>query len=581
VPARHSILARRALWALPALVVGVLALPLFTDRSFGDDWPDHLWLVWQQAQSIAQLDRPSYFLMIHQGVYEPWFAFYGGSFYAVTGAVADLIGGHPTVAFCGAIIFAFAGAYLGSMWLSLQLGLRGWRAQIPGLLYVTAPYFITNPFGRGDVPEMVATSSIPLVAASALAVLRAERVRPLAVAALIFSCAWFAGCHSITLLWGGTFLLLVALVVIFAVGWHSVRPRRVLLVLAFAALGAAVDAWFLFPAFAYNGRVAISQGGLAGFNFDSWRVVFSPFRDEPELLQSGKVNTQMPVLAFVWALLVLATAWRRLPWNWRRFAIGMLAITAGVLFLILSDMSGVPKPWFHIQFPYRAETYVTLGVCALALSAIAAIPFIARRAVRRIALGGFALIALISFGQAIQQQWSQPSQLASRKLVYQPEGKYPPSWYAGFDYADVSLKSIPFADDVAIEGSTVVGGDGESFLPVMPNGHADKNTVTFISPGPRPIATNVYSGPYLVKITGPARVIGRSPSNELVIESTAPKGTLVRLIFSTAHSAPVVLGVLTTLVAIAVCLLLGAWTLWRQWRAGGLRLPRRRAGLAR
>jgi hypothetical protein len=37
---------RRGAWVLPAVVVGVLALPLFTDRTFGYDWPDHLWLVW-------------------------------------------------------------------------------------------------------------------------------------------------------------------------------------------------------------------------------------------------------------------------------------------------------------------------------------------------------------------------------------------------------------------------------------------------------------------------------------------------------------------------------------------------------
>jgi hypothetical protein len=579
VPARHSSALRRATWGLPALVVVALALPLFTYRTFGWDWPDHLWLVWQQAQSIAQLGRPSYFLQSAQGVYEPWFAFYGGTYYAVTGAVADLIGHHYTVAFCATIILAFAGAYLGSMWLSFQVGLCGWRAQIPGLLYVTAPYIITNPFARGDVPEMVATAAIPAVAASGLSVLRSERLRPLPAAALVLSVTWFTACHNITTLWGGTFLLLTAFVLMLAFGRRSVKPRRVLRALALAALGVAVNAWFLFPAIAYSGRVAISHGYLAAFQFDSWDAVFSPFRDEPELMQAGKLNTQMPVLAFGWALIVLAAGWRGLPWRWRRLAIGMLAIVVALLALILTNMSIVPAPWSNIQFPYRAETYVALGVCALALSALVAVRFMSSRLLRGIALGGFAVIAILSFAQAIQQQWSQPSELASRSEVFQPGGKTPPSWYAGFDYGDVSLPVIPFADDVGIARTTTLGGSGESYLPVAVNGHSDINTVTFAAPGPYPIATNVYGGPYLVKVRG-ARVVGRSPSRELVIESSAPKGKKVRVTFSTAHTVPVVLGIFTTLAAIAVCLLLGAWAVWRMWRAGELGLPRR-AGRAR
>jgi hypothetical protein len=575
VPERNTTALRRAVWALPVLVIGVLALPLLTDRAFGWDWPDHLWLVWQQAQSIAQLGRPSYFLMSKQGVYEPLFAFYGGTFYAVTGALGDLVDDHYTVAFCAVIILAIAGAYLGSLWLSLQVGLRGWRAHIPAVLYVTAPYFITNPFGRGDIPESVATCAIPAVAASALSVARSERVRPLQAAALVLSVTWFTACHNITTLWGSTFLFLTALVLVFAAGRRAITARRALRVLALAALGGAVNAWYLFPAIAYSGRVAISQSKLVGFDFDAWNVVFSPFRAEPELLQFGKVNTQMPVLAFGWALIVLAVAWRWLPRGWRRFTAGMLAIVVAVLALILTNMSIVPRPWSAIQFPYRAETYVSLGVCALALSALIAVKFMGNRRLRGVALGGFAVIAVLSFGQAIQQQWSQPSQLASRSLVFQPEGKYPPSWYASFDYADISLPSIPFADDVEIPGSTTVGGNRQSYLPVPTNGHADINSVTFVSPGPHPIATDVYSGPYLLKVVG-ARVIGRSPSNELVIESTAPKGQRVKVTFSTAHPAPVVLGIVTTLAAIALCLLLAAWALWRTWRARGLPAARRR-----
>lgn len=577
MPARNTTVLRRLAWALPAVVVCTLALPLLTDRTFGFDWPDHLWLVWQQAQSIAQMGRPSYFLQAYQGVYEPFFAFYGGTFYSVTGAVADLIGHHPTVAYCAAIFAAFAGAYAGWTWLALQAGLSGWRAHMPGALYVTAPYIITTPFGRGDVPESVGTCAIPLVAASGLAVLRADRVRPVPSAVLVLSAAWFTGCHNISSLWGTTFLAATALALVLAVGRRRVQPRRVLQTLGLAALGVAINAWWLFPTLAYSGTAAIAHGGVGAFQFDTWGLVFDPFRSQPEHSTAGILNTQMPVLAFAWALMVLAIAWPRMPKPWRRFAAGMVVIVVALLALILTNMSIVPRPWSQIQFPYRAQTYVALGVCAAVLAGVAAIPFIAARLVRGFALGGLALVAAINFGQAIHQQWRQPSQLASRQLIFQPENKFPPSWYSQFDYADISLPAVSFGSVVAIPGMTVVGGNGESILPIPTNGHSDINTITFPSPGPtKLIATNMYGGPYLIKVHG-ARIVGRTPSNEVVIQTSTPAGQEARVTFSTNHPTPVALGIAATIAAIAICLLLGAWTLWRALRERGFRLARRRA----
>jgi hypothetical protein len=593
VPFRSPDAARRLAWGIPALVVGGLSLPLFTDRTFGNDWPAHLWLVWQQGQSIAQLGRPSYFLQAAAGVYEPFFAFYGGTFYAVTGGISALLGQHPTVAYVAVIIAAFAGAYAGWTWLAHQLGVRGWLAQMPGLLYITSPYLITNSFGRGDIPEFVGTASIPLVAASALAVLRNDRVRLPAAAMLVFSSAWFTACHNITALWGTTFLLATGIVLLVAVGSarREIRPRSVLAVFGLAALGAAVNAWYLFPTLAYSGRTAIAKrGGLGAFQFDTAHLLFDPLRNEPNEIVSarngegwlnapGTFNVQMPVLAFGWAVAVIAVAWRRVPRALRRFAIGMLLIAGALVWLILTDMHSVPNPWQYIQFPYRAQTYVTLGVCALALAAVVALPRISGRRLRVIATAALAVIAAMSFTQAILQQWSQQSSLPSRSFIYPPGNKFPPSWYAEFDYADVSMRALPFNAFVAIPGATVVGGNGESILPIPVEGHKDTSVVTFISPGPRPIVTNVYGGADLVKVTG-ARIIGRSPSNELAIEALAPKGKQARVTFSTAHSLPVVLGKAVTIAAIALCVLLLAAALWRRrgpWPTVRRRRPRRGA----
>ncbi len=589
MPFASSPALKRLAWGLPVFVVGVIALPLFTDRTFGNDWPDHLWLVWQQGQAIAQLGHPSYYLQAEQGVFQPFFAFYGGTFYGFTGGISALLGQHPVVAYVAVIIAAFAGAYAGWTWLARQVGLRGWWAQLPGLLYVTSPYIITGPFARGDVPESVGTASIPLVAASALAVLRSERLRARDAALLIFSSAWFTACHNITALWGTTFLVATGLVLLFAVGrtHPALRVRRLALTVGLAATGAAVNAWYLFPTLAYAGHTAIaSRIGIAGGNFDTFEAIFNPLRNSKELIfaqrtsqgwlnDAGRLNVQMPTLAFIWALAVLGLAWHGISRQWRRFAAGMLLVVVALLALLLTNMSIVPRPWQLIQFPYRAETYVTLGVCTLALAGIVSLPRIAIPRRRSIATAALVVILVVSFGQAIVQQWSQDSSLSSRQLVFQPKNSFPASWYSEFDYADVSLRGVPFAEFVQVPNVTVTGGNRESLLPIQTNGERDTSVITFPSPGPRPLATNVYGGPEMVKVTG-ARVIGRSPTNELAIEVLAPKGQEARVTFSPAHPLPVVLGQAVTVATLLLWLCLAAWAGLR-WVQGRRAAPERQS----
>src|SRR5438270_12869610 len=76
------------------LMVAVLALimapMLLTSRSFASDWPNHLWLVWQQSLNTSALGHPSLFFQSAFGAFYPWFAFNGGTLYATTGALAAL-----------------------------------------------------------------------------------------------------------------------------------------------------------------------------------------------------------------------------------------------------------------------------------------------------------------------------------------------------------------------------------------------------------------------------------------------------------------------------------------------------------
>ena len=165
-------------WAIPAGVALCLLAPiLLTDRTFASDWGNHMWLIQMQGQNISALHEPSIYLQSTLGAFYPYYAFYGGTFYAVTGLVSDLFDAEfaVLVAYAGAI----AANYLGWTWMARQAGVTGWRQQLPGLIATTAPFWVTNLYGRGGIPEAIGTSMLPLVAAAGISLVRQPRVSPL------------------------------------------------------------------------------------------------------------------------------------------------------------------------------------------------------------------------------------------------------------------------------------------------------------------------------------------------------------------------------------------------------------------
>ena len=155
--------------------------------------------------------------------------------------------------------------------------LGGSRAAI---LYVTTPYVVTNINVREDFAELVATSMVPLMVASALSVLRADRLRAAPAAALAVSVVLFGGSHNLTLLWGTTILTIAVLAVV--VGVPSARrqltTRGVLRVLVIAVPAMAVNAWYLLPNLAYHSDTIIAN------RIDEWKALLDGAH--PELGQA-------------------------------------------------------------------------------------------------------------------------------------------------------------------------------------------------------------------------------------------------------------------------------------------------------
>jgi hypothetical protein len=158
--------------------IALVAAPLVGRFNAPLDFVNHLWVVWAAGKSLVQAGHPSYFInTTQQGVFDPWFAFYGGTLYEATGAISELIG-HPYVAFAGVTVLAITGTYVGTLSLGRQFGLRGLLAHAPALAAVTSAYYITDLYGRGAWTEFIALSAIPPLAASAVYLVRAPRWRP-------------------------------------------------------------------------------------------------------------------------------------------------------------------------------------------------------------------------------------------------------------------------------------------------------------------------------------------------------------------------------------------------------------------
>ena len=202
----------------PALLIGVLAWPmLFAQSVFNEDWINHLWFIWHQSLTIRADHLPSLFLDYSHAVFYPQFAFYGGTLYALAGTLSLALGDAPLQAYILTYLLAFAAVYGGWYWMARMAGLGRWWAHAPGLVFVTSAYYLTNIYARGDWPEIMGVSSIPLMMAGGLSVLRAERLCLGPATALTAAAIVFFGSHNITMLWASSILIVAALAIVVCV----------------------------------------------------------------------------------------------------------------------------------------------------------------------------------------------------------------------------------------------------------------------------------------------------------------------------------------------------------------------------
>jgi hypothetical protein len=364
-----------------AAVLGVAALlvlltwSLLTDAShLVADFAADTWMISHQAEALRHGTLPSLSLTTASAAFYPVYAFYGGTLFAFGGMIALLVGS-AVAAQTILYLLALAAAYGGWLWLARMAGLRSWLAHAPAIVYLTAPYVLTNINVRQDLAEVVATSMIPLMVAAILSLLRADRLRAGPAAALAASTIFFGGSHNLTLLWGTTILAISSVIVAVAVpqARNLVTKRGTLRVLAIVIPAMAVNAWYLLPGLAYHADTVIAN------NIDEWRAVLRSPRAElaaqhllglrhPGGLPRSELSTTLPVLAIAWVALaaLVSASWRGV---WARMLTVLMLLTVAVLAVMVNPhwILSLPDPWIMIQFSFRLETFVLFGISGVVL----------------------------------------------------------------------------------------------------------------------------------------------------------------------------------------------------------------------
>jgi hypothetical protein len=562
--------------SVATVVIAVVSAPLVFRTNEPLDFVNHLWLTWVAGRGLVQAGHPLYFInTTAQGVFNPFFAFYGGTLYNVTGAISELIG-HPYLAFAGVTVVAIAGAYLGTLTLTRQFGLRGLIGHAPALCVVTSAYFITNLYGRGAWTEFMAVAAIPPLAASSVHLIRAPTWRPLPVLVFVVSVVILTGSHNLTLLWSVTLGACVLAIMVLARAVPPALPyRRLALVGALGVAAALINAWFLFTDVGHAGDVLAKVTNTVSYGaFTSAAFMFDPFRSAPAASAFPAIYVQIPDWFLAWGVAAGATLlWHRDASHWlRRAWIVAVATVVLVLFLIMGPFWNIaPSPWSETQLPFRLNSYVVFAIAGIVLVAAMALQRagLYERRQRSIALLQMWLIAVIAISaalclwQEVIPSTSVPGYYVNRNVAFVNDNTLPPSWYAGCPYCDISAPIVGVP-----AGRTLV------INPVRVRGNRFAGTVD-LPAGLQPIQTNIAGGSYVVRLVG-LRWLGRDPQGFAVVRRLRPGRGPVHIVIEAANTAAITGGWLVSLVAVALVLAVLAYTSictlrlrWRRRRGVG------------
>jgi hypothetical protein len=539
---------------LAAVVIFICTYPMIDGRAaelrdggfIGFDWFAHLWYIWHQEESLRAHLLPSYFAHNASGVFDPHYAFYGGTLYTITAVVSVAIG--HEAAYVVAWIWAFMMAYGGLYWMARQAGVRAWPAHIPSIVFVSSPWYLSSIYVWGSWGQNTAFSALLLTLAAGFSIMRADRLKPFPALALALGVLFYTGSHSLTLAWASTAMTVLG-VVCFALvpGFRRLFNRRGVLRIAAVAIPAGmVNAWFMFPAIAYQGQTWIGNN----YNMAKSFLLTSMYYVEPEHIltltrtradpSQPHLALQLPLLATAWlvvGLVLVRPHWRS---QWLRTAVLMLIAGVGMWQLMThsSWILALPHPYDQIQAPYRLEAYINIAVAG---GLIATLALIARsgRQVRRWTWLMVPILALILVQARAQLLEPLPSNIVG------------PQWNAPAPYLTGDAK-LGMADYVNADVPEYQPNRAFEFALFDPTkAEQDDRAVTTVDAQPGEfIASNLKVSNPLIKVEG-ATIVARDQAGNAFLEvADDAKPGAAKITVTATHPFPVKAGRVVTLVGL-------------------------------
>jgi hypothetical protein len=350
---------------------------------------------------------------LEDGLRYPMYQYYGVFPYTMTGAVSCVFGIGPYVAWKWCTLFSFIVAGFFSLQLAYALA-RHYRASVlAGVVFMTAPYLMTDLYARGAFAEMIAFNLLPVTFYFTLKCFRSRRRPYIPLCAISWALIGMA--HNITYLYGIAFAALFFLPMVVA----RFCPSRVLRLICAGSLHALLMAWYLVPQFLTVPLLAVRSGIATphvAAALTRLPILLAPvLTNSPEGQSTPNLGLQVgwPILAF--ALLGLAgLVLRRDGKASRRFTtIWLLILFSAACFMAWSPCDFwkyLPKAFWFVQFPYRLLMFVVLFGSMLTACTLAA--WFRRRLPAWLTIG-----LLASLGLAVSSYLARPALLDNEYIA--------------------------------------------------------------------------------------------------------------------------------------------------------------------
>jgi hypothetical protein len=339
---RRSSLIWKPFLAIAAAAFAVEIPFFFLGTPSGHDVEFHLysWLevLAQWKQGIAY---PRWAALAHFGYGEPRFIFYPPASWTLGAAISAIF---PWVVASEIYIWLVLVAAGVSMFLLARQWLDRREATFAAVLYAVNPYHLVIVYWRSAFAELLAASLLPLLL---LLLLRKDENRSTILLALVLAGSWLINAPAAVMMHYSMALLIAV------IAWQR-KSARVLLTGSIAVLlGAALAAFYLFPAIYEQRWVNIAQAVSAGSRpLDNFIFVHT------EDAEHDAFNRLISWIAIAEIVLTMAAAWAARRWGSRNRELWyLLAAWAAVCALFMVPLSNplwdvLPKLRF-MQFPWR------------------------------------------------------------------------------------------------------------------------------------------------------------------------------------------------------------------------------------